>query len=126
MNHRNIDYDALDPGIRRLVRLLRENGFDTVAKVGRDESALDVPNVTIMVKPDLLVTEADRLSALLERVTGRTVWPHIRDGEEMEPDPDWPMVQATYAPYSPALGGEGEASLHVFGVRDAWLDGGAA
>jgi hypothetical protein len=51
------DYEQLDPGIRKLVLLLREvGGFDTTdsgdgSKAGSMECALDVPNVHMQCEP---------------------------------------------------------------------------
>jgi hypothetical protein len=75
-----IDFDALDPGIRAVVRWLRRNGFNTCDS-GDGESkltrfdlepadiacALTYPHVFMVVEPaDMLVPEADRLRALVE------------------------------------------------------------
>lgn len=66
-----IDYDALDPGIRDLVRELVAHGFRTTdsgdgrSKPG-DERALDVPHVFMTCEPHMLIAESHRLLALVE------------------------------------------------------------
>lgn len=68
---KEIDYDELDPGIRDVVRLLREAGFETtdsgdgVSKPKDDMCVLEYPHVFAMTDPAHMVPEADRLAALL-------------------------------------------------------------
>lgn len=85
-----IDYDELDPGIRDIVRLCRENGFDTCDS-GDGVSKPDVgvadehgiveswacPNVAVQVERETFFTEADRLQQLLggEWRIEATYWP---------------------------------------------------
>lgn len=65
-----LDLSQLDPGIRGAVAWLRMHGFDTtdsgdgVSKPG-DERVLDIPHVFMVVAPEHLVAEADRLLSLL-------------------------------------------------------------
>jgi hypothetical protein len=72
------DYEQLDPGIRRLVAWLRENGFRTTDS-GDGKTKLDAgfteedgvsayPHVAISVAPSKLVREANRLADLLYSV----------------------------------------------------------
>ena len=71
----DINYRALDPGIRGLVRWLRDRGFNTTdsgdgvskfAKLGDDACALRFPHVFMTVaRPEWLCPEAGRLSTLL-------------------------------------------------------------
>ena len=69
-----IDYEAIDPGIRDTVRLLREHGFETtdsgdgVTKLGSgwsDTEAMPFPHVACHVTRDTLFAEADRLATVL-------------------------------------------------------------
>lgn len=72
-----IDYEQLDPGIRGIVRTLREAGFETtdsgdgVSKLGAgivDDGVmevLDMPHVAAKVSVDAMVGEAQRLQRLL-------------------------------------------------------------
>lgn len=68
------DYDEneINPGVRRLVRLLNDNSFITsdsgdglTNKPTMGDEALDYPHVMIPVEPRDLVSEARRLKALL-------------------------------------------------------------
>ena len=64
-----INYDDLDPGIRRTVHWLRAHGFETtdsgdgVSKTQAifDGEALDVPHAFMKLLPAALVTESMRL-----------------------------------------------------------------
>lgn len=63
-------YDALDPGIRDVVVLLRSNGFDTTdsgdgVSKPPEGRVFDFPHVAVVTSPALLVFEAERLAALL-------------------------------------------------------------
>lgn len=77
-----VDYGALDPGIRNLVRWLVSNGFATtdsgdgiskrpatIDNPDGDACAESEPNVYMLVDLDKLVSEADRLLALLGNVS---------------------------------------------------------
>lgn len=66
----DIDYEQLDPGIRNVVRFLRENGFETTdsgdgSKAEAMDCALDVPNVFCVVPKEVAFDEADRLQRLI-------------------------------------------------------------
>jgi hypothetical protein len=72
----NIDYDALDPGIRDTVRRLNILGFETtdsgdgVSKLAAGHPAdeiLNIPHVFIRCSPRDLADVADRLKRDLER-----------------------------------------------------------
>lgn len=82
--------DALDPGIRRTVVWLRENGFatvdsgDGVTKLAKGWPALDFPHVFMVVDRGKLESEARRLHGLLWANLGR------------RPRPG--MIQATFDP----------------------------
>lgn len=71
MNVEPIDYSELDPGIRDVVRVMREAGFDTtdsgdgVSKPKDDMCVLEYPHVFAVTEPARMVPEADRLAALL-------------------------------------------------------------
>lgn len=69
-----LDYDALDPGIRDVVRLLREHGFDTrdsgdgISKPLDSEGVLRFPHVVCVVEPHEMYSEARRLNALAKTI----------------------------------------------------------
>lgn len=77
------DYDTIDPGVRRLVRLLREHGFDTsdsgdghskIAQGYDPEQMAHVPHVaTRMLGADVAAAEAVRLHALIRPLVGPDV-----------------------------------------------------
>lgn len=68
-----LNYEELTPGIRQVVRWLRENGFETtdsgdgITNVALGmEGALDVPHVfMVAVNPAAGIDECNRLHALL-------------------------------------------------------------
>lgn len=66
-----MNYDALDPGIRDVVRRLNDAGFTTtdsgdgVSKQGM-ECAIDVPNVACRTTTATMFTDADRLATVLD------------------------------------------------------------
>lgn len=124
-----VPYDELDPGVRRLVRLLNDHGFDTCdsgdgkSKFGADgkplpgwesESdeftwVLDVPHVAMMCDPADLVTECDRLRDVL---TGAGVELSQQDGHGKVP-----CIQGSYDPCYPDRFGV----IVVSGVDDSML-----
>jgi hypothetical protein len=69
----DLDYETLDPGIRKVVRWLRENGFHTTDSgdgvTKRDMAcAFDMPNVAMTTESKYeLFDEADRLWRMLKR-----------------------------------------------------------
>lgn len=66
----DLDYNQLDMGIRKVVRWLREQGFETTDS-GDGESksdgarVFDMPHVAIRCTRKDLITEADRLEDLI-------------------------------------------------------------
>lgn len=105
-----VNYDALDPGIREVVRLLRDAGFDTtdsgdgVSKpaVGR---TLDIPHVHIRVLRADLIDASHAVRDLLKHRG-------VRFGKVQAP---CPHVEATYSPC------DGVAVVSVYGVDGAML-----
>lgn len=80
----SFDYDALDIGVRDVVRRLHEQGFETTdSGDGRskppEQREMDFPHVAVAVQPELMIPEAHRLQAHL--------------------GPSW-CVEATYWPQS--------------------------
>lgn len=79
----DLDYETIDPGVRRLVRLLRANGFHTndsgdghskIAQGYDPEQMADVPHVvTRAMAPTEAASEAIRLHALLRPLVGPDV-----------------------------------------------------
>ena len=74
LNHE--DEQGLDPGIRLLVRLLNDHGFETcdsgdgksklaIPEDERDRSFQNVPNVVIRAKQESMIAEAYRLWTFL-------------------------------------------------------------
>ena len=109
----DIDYSKLDPGIRKTVRWLRSEDFDTcdsgdgVSKPA-DHRNLDVPHVFMQVAPELLVAEADRLASFLA-----SLGIHV---QEQGPEEDGaPCIAASYDPASKV------AILVLVGVDDEML-----
>lgn len=95
-----IDYDKLNPGIREVVRRLREAGFETAdsgdGSTHDHACDLEEPYVHIMVRPPYLILETDKLREVVES------W-----GIELtEPNEDGTAktIEASYSP------------LHSFGV----------
>jgi hypothetical protein len=111
MNRPDIDYDALNPGIRETVRWLRSLGFDTVdsgdGETHEYECDCDEPYVVMRWdNPQTLSAGADLLlRALLER--GINVCT-IFMGEV--------CIQATYDPVDQS------AMIYLSGVNDAMLE----
>lgn len=108
--------ETLDPDIRHTVQWLREHGFQTtdsgdgVSKFqggAPDTCALPFPHVAIVVSPDQLQREADRLFYLIES-SGIDVHATLAD------DPSIPVVniEATYYPR------ESIAMILLTGVSD--------
>lgn len=65
-----IDYEQLDPGIRDIVRTLRQAGFETTdsgdgVSKPEDERVFEEPHVVCTVSITDIVAEADRLHRLL-------------------------------------------------------------
>ena len=122
----SVPYEDLDPGIRRLVRLLNDNGFRTCdsgdgrskfdaegkplpawrSEDERFEMVMPIPHVAMACSPADLVTECDRLQAVLE-AAGITV--HPMDGED-----EHVSVQGSYEPLAGCY-------LMVMGADDSML-----
>lgn len=104
-----IDYEDLDPGIRGLVRWLRDRDFETVdsgdgvSKEGVYDDFLPFPHVAMLTTPEKLVTESWRLKALLEA--------HGITFEAKDPETD-PHIDASYSPI------DGHAVLMLSNVDD--------
>lgn len=96
-----IDYDALDPGIRDIVRDLRAVGFHTTDSgdgVSKpvNERVFHVPHVAVRVTDlNTLVKQADELLAALVYIDGSYAW----------------RVEASYVP------GEGGVLVATKGVE---------
>ncbi len=109
------ELDALDPGIRRTVALLREAGFDMCdSGDGRSKAewiasgeAMAYPNVTMRVEPDAMVSEARRLRRAL-RAIGVEV-------PATAPEEGAPSIQASYDP------GNDIAVICLYGIGDTAL-----
>lgn len=105
-----LDLAALNPGIRRLVAYLRAHGFATCDSgdgvTHEHECDRDHAYVAMRVRPDALVSEADRLARVL-RDAGVEVQPM-----GMEPTP---CIQASYDP------ADGTALLDLTHVTDDML-----
>lgn len=87
---KDIDYDALDPGIRETVRMLRSWGFNTTDSgdgITKGEDGLSHPHVFIVCDPPEMLAQADSLSYRLTSL-GIAVG---QVGEDIS-------IQATYDP----------------------------
>jgi len=106
----DFDPTKLDPGVRMLVSLLRQHGFETTDSGDGKSKAegLDVPHVHIACHAQLMVFEADRLYRVLS-MHGVTIQPLDK--------PESPCIQASYDPA--AVDSTGVISL--FGVEDAMI-----
>jgi hypothetical protein len=104
----DLDYAQLDPGIRKLVRFLREHAFDTSdSGDGRSKPetarVVDLPHVMMLVERELLFIEADRLHDLLDA-----------RGVAFEEE-GAPLIEATYNP------ADGLVTLMLVGLDDTAL-----
>lgn len=107
----HFDPTKIDPGVRMLVSLLRQHGFETTDSGDgktKGDDGLDVPHVHMTCHAQLMAFEADRLHRVLS-LHGVTVQPID--------DPKSPCIQATYDPA--AVDSTGVISL--FGVTDAMI-----
>lgn len=82
--------DQISPGIREVVRFLREHGFETTDSGDGTSNAgmgcaIDIPHVHMACEPDALILEAERLATLLR---GK--------GLVFQSDMEGPCIQATY------------------------------
>lgn len=92
----DIDFSALNPGIRKTVEFLRSNDFNTIdsgdGETHTFECDLGIPYVHIQVDPDRLVAETRRLAGLLKTV-GVVVEAQNEEGTA-------PTVEASFEPVS--------------------------
>lgn len=130
----SVPWDDLDVGVRGVVRLLVENGFETCdsgdgkSKFGEDgkplpewrsddpdfEWVMDVPHVAIRVEPSKLASECDRLLKLLSGA-GVHLEPPGPTGKE-------PSIQGTYDPvYRDKEAEAGMAFILLTNVDDSKL-----
>lgn len=104
------DFFSINPGVRKLVALLREHGFNTCdsgdGKTHDFACDREYPYVVCAVTPDTLVAEAHRLVEVL-RAKGVQLAPLTVDGHTRGGD-----VQAYYGPL------DGFAHVEVTGVTD--------
>lgn len=110
-----VNYDELNPGIRQCVRWLREHGFNTSSSGdGKTHECTCDPDhafVTMLVDPNQMVAEADRLASLLQERLGIELTGLDEDGSGTE-------VSAMYWPSTTAI-------LVLDGVDDtfsSWRD----
>lgn len=107
-----MNYEELDPNIRKVVQLLRENNFDTTdsgdgSKYPEMECAEPIANVYSVVRHwSNLQTECDRMHQLLLQKVGEPIM--TNEG------PSW-IVQGTYLP------GDKIAIVELHGVTDDML-----
>ena len=114
----DINYSLLDPGICKVVRWLRERGFDTMdsgdgvsKKLGIERGlAMDIPHVIIKTEPATMAAEADRLAQTL-REAGIAVKAYEHGGLPN----DAAVVEATYSPV------DGYAVVALLGLDDVAL-----
>lgn len=109
-----LDLETLDPGIRRLVSLLREAGFDTCdsgdgSKAPAMECALDVPMVAIEVSRESAIVTAEAVHGLLVLATK----PGVLEREGI-------AVDLSYSPR------DRTAIVVILGVSDTDLKSGVA
>lgn len=111
-----IDYEALDPGIRKLVRILRWYGFNTtdsgdgVTKFKGQEApkdALPFPHVAMTVEPEQLVRTAKWLVVLFKAL-GVSIG-------QMTMDEASPSIEASYDPVTDV------AVIMIAGIDDSML-----
>lgn len=111
MNDDNFDPTQLDPGVRMLVSLLRQHGFETTDSgdgKSKGKDGLDVPHVHMVCHAQLVAFEADRLHRVLS-LHGVTIQPID--------NPESPCIQATYDPASV----DSTAVISLFGVTDSMI-----
>lgn len=110
-----IDYDALNPGIRETVRMLRDHGFDTCdsgdGETAEFECDPGFPYVHMTVDPVRMVQEADRLLEIMR--------PLIDFDRECLTDDEMMIAPGVEASYHPK---PGVAVLSVMNVCDRdWI-----
>jgi hypothetical protein len=96
----DLNYSNLDPGIRDVVRLLRERGFNTtdsgdgvskVAKHGPMDGVLPFPHVVALLDEETMISETKRLGRLALEIGSE--W-HV----EMSWSPGGPAVAMLIGP----------------------------
>lgn len=111
---------ALNPGVRRLVKLLRIEGFDTCdSGDGKTRKhACDAPGayVHVRVHPDMLASEARRLLALMRKADVAIADSTTAAVRETN-DASAACITATYDPV------DGEAFITLEGVDDEMMFG---
>lgn len=127
----SVPWDELDVGVRGVVRLLNENGFETCdsgdgkSKFGEDgkplpewksdnpdfEWVMDIPHVAMGVPADRLAVECDRLLEVLTKAGVKV------DTQGLE---ETPTIQGTYDPAGSGPGGN-KAWILLLHVNDALL-----
>jgi hypothetical protein len=110
-----MNYDEIDPGVRKLVQWLNENGFKTSdsgdgkSKLAEDnEGILDFPHVNIICTPGVMVHLANLLCQKINKLG-------IKLGEQGTLKE--PFIQASYDPCLPDIG-----SIMLCNVDDAMLE----
>jgi len=92
-----LDYSLLNPGIRKMVQLLREAGFNTTdsGDGATHDCECDHPNpyVSIEVDPESLVQQAQAIKKLL--VSKGVSFPIPQSEEDAE---SFPFIEANYSP----------------------------
>lgn len=115
----DIDYEKLNPGIRKTVQWLRANGFRTTdsgdGKTKEFECDRGMPYVCILVEPERMFTDTMRLNKLLEE-KGLTPIPMNQDCS------GGPFLQVNFDPS--LYGQDGAAILDLMYVDDKLLFGG--
>jgi hypothetical protein len=91
----DIDYDLLDPGIREVVRWLRDNGFETTdsgdgKSKPADERVLDYPHVFMVTTQNSMRSTVLSLASMVVNDLGIKPVPYGADGG--------PWIQLSFDP----------------------------
>lgn len=106
-----VDITEINPNIRKLVKWLNANCFKTTDSGDGSnyeagmEGALPFPMVAIVVAPEEIISETDRLCILMSKQFG------LRFGAE----PEGPNIEASYNP------GDGHTMIVLTNVDDSML-----
>jgi hypothetical protein len=113
-----MNFNEINPGIVKIVAMLQANGFNTVdsgdgvTNVELElEDALEFPHVFMVVDPDKLVTESQRLYDLLEPAA------NFNPDVEMIPDQPLGTIEVSYSPVDKSC------VMALSGLDDAFLFG---